>query len=120
MPFRCDLRSFAAERPDELVIDDLRECLTRIETARDLLAQRPLTDALDERFGDRQGDIGLEQRHPYLAYRVADVLFGNTSAPRQLFHGTAKAATQRVKHTFAGIIERRTRSLPCLRAPKDC
>ena len=53
----------AAEHCDQLVVDDLDERLARIEAARDLLAEGAVAHSLDERLGDRQRDVGLEQRH---------------------------------------------------------
>ena len=38
---------------------------------------------VDELTHHRQRDVGLEQRHPHLAQRVGDVIFGEATAAGQ-------------------------------------
>ena len=70
----------AAEHGNELVVHDLDERLTWIEAARDFLAEGPIADAIHERLGDRQRDVGLEQRHADGPHGVFDVVFGDPAA----------------------------------------
>ncbi len=70
-PCGCNRARVAAEHGDELVVDDLHERLTGIEAARDLLAERTVADAIDERLRDRQRDVRLEQRHADRPHGVA-------------------------------------------------
>ena len=73
---RRDVRSFAAraaERRDELFVDDLDDLLTRAEALGDLGAGRALLQASDEALDDADVHVGLEQREPDLASHLVDV-----------------------------------------------
>ncbi len=58
-----------------------------IQAARDLLAERSIAHAVDERLRDRQRDVRLEQRHANRAHRLAHVLFGDSAAPGDALQG---------------------------------
>ena len=59
----------------EFSLDDFQECLARAQALHDFLAQCPLLPRLDKLLDDRQGDVGLQQRHADLAQRVLDIVF---------------------------------------------
>ncbi len=64
---------------DQLLVDDLYDLLGGIQRGRDLLAPGPLTNGGDEGTDHRQGDVGLQQRHPDLPGGGIDVGLGQPS-----------------------------------------
>ena len=84
--------------PDQLLVQDLDEHLTRGQALLDLRTQRALLDAGDERLDDRQCNVRLEQRHAHLAQRVVDVVLGQAPAPAQGIDRRSQATRQFVEH----------------------
>ena len=82
MAVRIHWARVATEHRDQLVVDDLDERLARIEAAGHLLAEGSVADSVDQSFGHRQRDVGLEQRHPNRPDGIADVLFGDPATAR--------------------------------------
>ena len=77
-------RAVAAERRDQLVMDDLDDLLTRLHRLDDAFA-----DCLDLHLGDevlhhRQRDVGFQQRHAHFAQGSLDVRFTERAAPGEL------------------------------------
>ena len=70
----------AAERLDQMVVDDLHHHLRRRDRAQHLLPDRLGAHAVDEILDHRQRDIGLEQRHADLAQRRRHVLLAERAA----------------------------------------
>ena len=64
----------------------------------DLGADGPRLDRVDELLDDRQRDVGLEQRHPHLPQRVADVLLGQAAAAAQALDDGGKSGGELVEH----------------------
>jgi hypothetical protein len=78
-----------AKHAHELVMHDLDDHLARRDGAHHLLADRLLLHPVDERAHHVERDVGLEQRTAHLAHRLADVVFGERAAPRQLVEDRA-------------------------------
>jgi hypothetical protein len=74
------LAGLAAERLDQLVVDDLDELLRRVQVLRQLRADGLLLDALDERPHDADVHVGFEERHADLTRDLVDVLLAEASA----------------------------------------
>jgi hypothetical protein len=73
----------AAQRADELVMDDLDDHLARRDRAQHVLADRLFADLGDEGLDRRQGHVGLEQRQADLAQHLVDVAGGQRRALAQ-------------------------------------
>ena len=68
--------ALAAQHVDQRVVDDLDDLLAGGDRLGDRLALGLVADLLDEVAGDRQRDVGFEQRGADLAQRGGDVLVG--------------------------------------------
>ncbi len=80
----------AAEHLDQFVIDDLDDLLAGGDRAQHILADRLFGDRIDEATHHRQRGIGLEQRDPHLAHRVANILFGQRATALELVEDGAE------------------------------
>ena len=81
----CDARQAAlrvAEQRQHLVADDADDLLRRRQALQDLLIDRLVADAIDERLDDLEVDVRLEQRHADLAQRGLDGLLGEADLTR--------------------------------------
>ena len=76
-------RRGAAHQLDELVVDELDDGLRRRQRGEHVGADRALFDARDELFGDRERDVGFEQRDADFAQYLSDVRLGESAAVRQ-------------------------------------
>ncbi len=83
---------------DELVVDDGNENLARGQAGRDLLPLGFFLDAIEEGLDDREGDVGLQQRHPDLAQGLGDVLLADTTLTTQVLDGLGEFLTQVFEH----------------------
>jgi hypothetical protein len=79
----------AAEQIDELVVNDLDDRLTRRERLQHVGADGALFDRVDEIFGNREVDVGFEQRDAHFAQYLSDVRLGETAAIRQPIENSA-------------------------------
>ena len=75
-----DLALLTAEQRDQLLVDDLHDLLPGRQRFEHVTADRALADPVDERAGDAEVDVGLEQRHAHLAQADLDVLLGQAAA----------------------------------------
>ena len=82
----------AAEHCDQLVVDDLDERLAGIEAAGHLFAEGSVADSVDQSFGHRQRDVGLEQRHPNRPDGIADVVLGDPATARDALDASVRRA----------------------------
>jgi hypothetical protein len=80
-----------AQESYEFAVNDLYECLTGCEALSDFFANRAFADTIDERFDDRQRDIGFEQRKPDLPQRVLDIRLTEASLACEITRGFAQA-----------------------------
>ena len=96
-----------AEDADELLVDDLDDLLGRVQRLRHLGAACPLLDRADERTHHRQGDVGLEQRHPDLPAGGVDVSVGEPALAAQVLERRCQAVGKSVEHV--GRVPRRRR-----------
>ena len=72
-----------AEERQHLVAHDADDLLRRRQALEDLLVDRPVADAIDERLDDLEVDVRLEQRHPDFAQRGLDGLLGEAGLTAQ-------------------------------------
>jgi hypothetical protein len=72
--------------------------LLRRQAAQDLLVDRPLADAVDERFDDAKVDVGFEQREADLAQRGIDRVLGQPGVAAEGAEDLLQARAQRVEH----------------------
>ena len=87
-----------AQHLDQRVVDDLDDLLTRRDRLQHLLADRLLGHRIDEAADHRQRDIGLEQRDPHFAHRLADIVLAQRAAPTQRREDGAEPVGQTVEH----------------------
>src|SRR5262249_35031086 len=83
---------------DELVVDDADDLLAGVESAQDLLADRPLGDPFDEGVGDRVVDVGAEQGLADFLAALADAGLGNPAAAAQLLERFPQASLNALEH----------------------
>ncbi len=93
-----------AHHAHEFVVDDLDERLARRQALVDFLADDACLHAVDEVLDHRQRHVGLEQRHPHLPQRVADVLFGEAAAAAQALDDGGKAGGKLVEHVETSTV----------------
>ena len=60
-------RRRGAQQLDQLVVDDLDDCLCRRKTVHDVLADRFFLDRVDELAYDFERNVGFEKRYPHFA-----------------------------------------------------
>ena len=88
----------AAEELDQLVVDNLDDLLARRERLEHVLAERPRLDAVDERPYDLEVDVSLEERHPYLAERLLNVVLREPSVAAHPVEDALETSRERIKH----------------------
>ena len=88
----------AAEELDQLVLDNLDDLLARRERLEHVLAERPRLDAVDERPYDLEVDVSLEERHPYLAERLLNVVLREPSVAAHPVEDALETSRERIKH----------------------
>ena len=86
-----------AEERQHLVADDADDLLRRRQALQDLLIDRLIPDAVDERLDDLEVDVRLEQRHADLAQR-GHRLLGEADLTAQRPEDSLEAVTERVEH----------------------
>jgi hypothetical protein len=82
-PFDRGLR-FAHDR-NQFIVNDFNQGLAGREATDDFLAKRFFPHIVDEILDYRQGDIGLEQRHPHFTQTVANIVFAEPTLTAQVF-----------------------------------
>jgi hypothetical protein len=87
-----------AKEGEHLVADDLDDLLTGRQALEHCLIHRPIADPVDERLDDLEVDVGFEQRHPDLAERRFDVIFGQAHLAPERLEGVLDAGAQRLEH----------------------
>ncbi len=81
----------AAHQADQLVVNDLDNGLRGRQGRQHVGADRLLLDRVDELFGDRKVDVGLEQRDANFPRDFVDVGFGQPSATSEPLEDRAQA-----------------------------
>ena len=87
-----------AEDLDELLVDDLDDLLSGVESLVDLGTERPLADRADETLDHRQRDVGVEQRRADVAQRRIDVVLGQPTLATEVAEGGGQPVRQRGEH----------------------
>ena len=82
---QVDARLGFAHDRDQLVVDDLDQCLARATGCRLLPGPAPCRAPVDKGLDHRQRDIGFEQRHAHLAQAVAILSSVRRPCPRRFF-----------------------------------
>ena len=85
-------------------MDDLDDLLARSHGADHVFADGALADLRDGVLDDRQGDIGLEQRHADFPQGRIDVFFRQHTAAGELVEYAAKSFCQCVEHAFVFLV----------------
>ena len=98
---QVQLPTLAAERRDELVVNDLDDLLSGIEPGQEVRAQRALTDAGDELLHHAEVDVRLEQRQADLAQGDVEVGLGDLCFPAQAVDHGLQPGTERFEHWLA-------------------
>ena len=91
-----------AEERQHLVAHDPDDLLRRRQAPQDLLIDRPVAHAIDERLDDLEVDVRLEQRHPDFAERGLDRLLGEPGLAAKRLEDVLQAVAERVEHGFPG------------------
>ncbi len=81
-----------AEQLDEFVMDHLDDLLAGLNALHDFEADGFGFDAFDEVARDLEIHVGLEQRQPHLAQRLADVGLGDLAEAAQVAKGVLEPA----------------------------
>ena len=89
-----------AEERQHLVAHDPDDLLRRRQALQDLLVDRLIPHAVDERLDDLEVDVRLEQRHPDLPERGLNRLLGEADLTTQRPEDALEAVTERVEHWF--------------------
>src|SRR5213593_4756921 len=97
-PAEVERRGRAAERLDQLAVDQLDEVLLRREAAEHLLAEGVAFDRLDEVADDADVDVGLEKREPHVAERVFDVALRDPPLALQLAEERVELLAEGFEH----------------------
>ena len=63
-----------------------------------VLAERPLLDRRGELLDDLEVHVRLEQREPYLAHRLVDVVLGQLAARADVAEGGLEPVGKSVEH----------------------
>ena len=88
----------AAHDLHQLVVDDLDQCLARLEAARHLLAHGTLAHVLNEALDHRQSHVGFQQGHAHAAQGVLDVVFRQAALAAQAVEGGSQSVAEVVEH----------------------
>ena len=87
-----------AEERQHLVAHDAHDLLRRRQALQNLLIDRLVADAIDERLDDLEVDVRLEQRHADFAQRGLDRLLGEADLTAQRPEDSLQAVTERIEH----------------------
>ena len=87
-----------AEQRQHLVAHDADDLLGRRQALQDVVVDRPIADAIDERLDDLEVDVGLEQRHANLAQRDLDRLLGEAGLAADLAEDVLEALAEGFEH----------------------
>ena len=90
-------RAVAKER-QHLVAHDAHDLLRRREALQNLLIDRLVADAIDERLDDLEVDVRLEERHPDFTERGLDRLLGEANLAAQRPENPLQAVTEGIEH----------------------
>jgi len=93
-----EVRAFSAQKRDELVANDPRHLLRGREGGRDLFAQRLLFHSCEERFHDRQRNVGLQERQPDLPQSGFQMKLRQRSFAPQIFEDPLKTVPETFEH----------------------
>ena len=77
-------RRVTAEEGRQLVVEDFDDLLPGGHAAQHVLPERLVLDPRDERLGDLEVDVRLQQRQPHLAHGVVDVRLRDRAMPAQV------------------------------------
>ena len=91
-------RAIAAERLNQMVMNDFDDLLAGFDCADHALADRLFAHAIDEFAHDGEGDVRFQQGDPNLAQRGFDIGRRQRTAPGEPVEYAGKAVCQRVKH----------------------
>ena len=97
--------ALAAEHVDEGVVDDLDDLLAGGDGLGDGLALGLVGDLLDEVAGDRQRDVGFEERGADLAQRGGDVLVGEGALAGERAEDAGEPVGKGLEHRAAALLE---------------
>ena len=87
-----------AEQRQHLVADDADDLLRRRQALEDLLVDRAIAHAVDERLDDLEVDVRFEQRHPDLAERGLDGRFRQPGFAAKGAENALEAVAERFEH----------------------
>ena len=79
-------------------MDDGDENLARGKAGGHLLALGFFLDGVEEGLDDREGHVGLQQRHAHLAQGLGDVVLADTALAAQVLDGLGEFLTQVFEH----------------------
>ena len=96
-----DAEGLAAERGDELLVDDLDDLLCRREALREVGAQALLADARDDAANDREVDVGLEKGHADLAQHLVDVAVAESPLAPEPFEDAVETVGEGIEHAVS-------------------
>src|SRR4051794_14150894 len=88
----------AAHELGELLVDQLHDLLPRVERLAHIRSERPFLHRRGEVLDHVEVDVGLEQRQPYLAHRLVDVVLGQVAAAPHVREGALEALGEGVEH----------------------
>ena len=88
----------AAEKRDQLVVDDLHDELVGLQALQHLLADGLLRDALDELLRDLEVNVGLEEGLPHLAEPFLDVRLGEAALSPEVPEGVRETRADAFEH----------------------
>jgi hypothetical protein len=88
----------AAHHRDEFAMDNFDESLAGSKASLHLFAERACAHSIDKRLDHRNRNIRFQQRHPYLAQRVLDIVVAQPALAAQSRCGLAETFAQILKH----------------------
>ena len=91
-------RIFAAQQRDQLAVNDLDERLAGSQALCNLLADRPLANAIDKRLDDGQRYVRFQQGESHLPQRILDIGIGETTFPGDTAGRVGQASCQVFEH----------------------
>ena len=87
-----------AEERQHLVADDPHDLLVRRQALEDVLVDRPIAHAIDERLDDLEVDVGFEQRQPDFPERQLDGLLREPALSANIAENVLEAAGKGLEH----------------------
>src|ERR1051326_5995589 len=110
--FQVQVGVLAAQKPRQLLVDDLDELLIRGEALEHLLAQRLGFERVEEALDDLEVDVGFEQRHAHVPKRVVDVVFADFPLAAEFLESQLQLVSEVLEHVqgfrLSGITLRRS------------